>query len=161
MGGKIIAQSVYGKGSKYTIIINQRIKKEETKDTLITDLTYLKILLVDDNPLNLKVTARMLQRFKATDITKVESGFECLEITEKESYDLIFLDDMMPKMTGVETLKKLRERPDFKTPVIALTANAIVGMKERYLKAGFDDYLAKPLEKEELVKVLEIFYEKI
>lgn len=84
MGGKIIAQSVYGKGSKYTIIINQRIKKEETKDTLITDLTYLKILLVDDNPLNLKVTARMLQRFKATDITKVESGFECLEITEKK-----------------------------------------------------------------------------
>ena len=154
MGGKIIAQSVYGKGSKYTIIINQRIKEEETKDTLITDLTYLKILLVDDNPLNLKVTARMLQRFKATDITKVESGFECLEITEKESYDLIFLDDMMPKMTGVETLKRLRERPDFKTPVIALTANAIVGMKERYLKAGFDDYLAKPLEKEELVKVL-------
>lgn len=154
MGGKIIAQSVYGKGSKYTIIINQRIKKEETKTTLITDLSYLKILLVDDNPLNLKVTARMLSRFKASDITKVESGFECLEITEKEKYDLIFLDDMMPKMTGVETLKRLRERPDFKTPVIALTANAIVGMKEKYLKAGFDDYLAKPLEKEELVKVL-------
>lgn len=154
MGGKIIAQSVYGKGSRYTIIINQRIKKEETKTTLITDLSYLKILLVDDNPLNLKVTARMLSRFKASDITKVESGFECLEITEKEKYDLIFLDDMMPKMTGVETLKKLRERPDFETPVIALTANAIVGMKEKYLKAGFDDYLAKPLEKEELVKVL-------
>lgn len=154
MGGKIIAQSVYGKGSRYTIIINQRIKKEETKTTLITDLSYLKILLVDDNPLNLKVTARMLSRFKASDITKVESGFECLEITEKEKYDLIFLDDMMPKMTGVETLKKLRERSDFETPVIALTANAIVGMKEKYLKAGFDDYLAKPLEKEELVKVL-------
>ena len=69
-------------------------------------------------------------------------------------YDLILLDDMMPKLSGSETLVKLKEIESFNTPVVALTANAISGMKEEYLKKGFDDYLSKPIEKDELNRVL-------
>ena len=71
-----------------------------------------------------------------------------------EVYDLILLDDMMPKLSGTETLEKLRASPDFKIPTIALTANAIEGMREKYLSIGFDDYLAKPIDKKELNRVI-------
>ncbi|UKI58467.1 MAG: response regulator [Clostridium sp.] len=69
-------------------------------------------------------------------------------------YDLILLDDMMPRMTGTETLQKLKEIETFKTPVVALTANAITGMKEEYINRGFNDYLSKPIIKEDLNRVM-------
>lgn len=87
-------------------------------------------------------------------IKKVITFFILDRIKNKESYDLILMDDMMPKMSGVETLKKLKEIEGFNTKVVALTANAIAGMKEKYLKEGFDDYLAKPIDKEELGKLM-------
>ena len=74
--------------------------------------------------------------------------------------DLILLDDMMPKMSGVETLKELMKIDNFNTPCVALTANAISGMKEKYLKAGFDDYLSKPIDKIELSNILNKFLNK-
>ena len=78
----------------------------------------------------------------------LESWFDCItKIETGNCYDLILMDDMMPKMSGVETLKKLKENQTFNTPVIALTANAITGMREKYLSEGFTDYLAKPIEK--------------
>lgn len=163
MNGTIVVQSVYGKGSKFTISIDQGIisrekevvpKKEERKIPKQIDLSSKKILIVDDNKINLKVAARLLESYKAK-IECVESGFACLDrIKNKESYDLILMDDMMPKMSGVETLKKLKEIEGFNTKVVALTANAIAGMKEKYLKEGFDDYLAKPIDKEELGKLM-------
>ena len=159
MGGKIIVHTVYGEGSKFTVVINQRIETEEinsskkVKSTL--DLTGVRILLVDDTPLNLKVATKLLERFNANHIVASESGFDCLErIKRGEVYDLILLDDMMPKMSGVETLKHLKEIPGFNIPTIALTANAITGMREKYLRDGFDDYLAKPIEKEQLIQVV-------
>ena len=159
MGGKIVVHSDYKKGSKFTVIIDQKIenepiKKDEKKKQTKLDLKGKKILIVDDNTLNLKVATKFLEIYNP-EVETVESGFACLEKVKDNNYDLILLDDMMPKMSGVETLKKLKENEDFKTPVVVLTANAISGMKEKYLNEGFDDYLAKPINKEELKNILE------
>ena len=159
MGGKIIVHTIYGEGSKFTVVVNQRIDKSIVKQSkkykTTLDLHGIRILLVDDTSLNLKVATKLLQKFNADIVITCDSGFACLEkIQRGEQYDLILLDDMMPKMSGVETLKKLKEIPGFNTPTIALTANAITGMREKYLADGFDDYLAKPIDKEQLVQVI-------
>ena len=160
MGGRIIVHTVYGEGSKFTVVINQKIEASldnPTKKVSTTlDLKDLRIMLVDDTPLNLKVAGKLLERYNANHIISVSSGFECIErIKRGEMYDLILLDDMMPKMSGVETLKRLKaEIPGYKIPTIALTANAISGMREKYLADGFDDYLAKPIEKDQLIQVV-------
>ena len=160
MGGKIIVHTVYGEGSKFTVVLNQPIEKKDIKEESETvkttlDLKDVKILIVDDNTLNLKVATKLLERYNANLITCSESGFDCLEkINSGEKYDVILMDDMMPKMSGVETLRKLKENSKFKTPVVALTANAITGMKEKYLSEGFNEYLAKPIEKEDLIRVM-------
>lgn len=159
MGGKVVVHTVYGEGSKFTIILDQPIEKESSlhKDTgpnlTHLDLSGYRILVVDDNTLNLKVASQLLKRYSAL-VECVDSGYHCLEkIMSGEKYDIILLDDMMPKMSGVETLKKLKDLPDFSTPVVALTANAITGMREKYIGDGFDDYLAKPIEKDEMIRV--------
>ena len=157
MGGRIIVHTVYGQGSKFTVVLNQKITTAdvETKKVKTTlDLNGVKILLVDDTPLNLKVGCKLLQKYGANQIVTCSSGFECLDrINRGEVYDAILLDDMMPKMSGVETLKKLKENPNFKIPTVALTANAITGMREKYLADGFDDYLAKPIVQSQLIQV--------
>ena len=160
MGGKVIVHSEYGKGSIFTILINQYIvndepKVEEIKYNKVLDLSNVRILLVDDNNLNLKVSSKLLEKYNANNITKCSSGFECLDlINSGNKFDIIFLDDMMPKMSGVETLKKLKTIEGFNTPVVALTANAILGMKDKYIEAGFNDYLSKPINKNVLIEVL-------
>lgn len=140
------------------IVTNPTIKLEETqviKNVVIAE--NKKVLLVDDNKINLKVAERLLETF-GVKTESVESGFLCIEkINNKEKYDLIFLDDMMPKMSGVETLQKLKEINGFDIPVVALTANALTGMREKYLKDGFSDYLAKPIDKDELNRVIRKF----
>lgn len=163
MGGKIIVQSKYEVGSKFTVYIKQQIvsmKKqyiEEPEKTETIDLTGKKILVVDDNKMNLKVASRILKNYNAQ-IFESESGIECLErIRANEYYDLILLDDMMPRMSGVETLQRLKQIPSFNIPVIALTANALEGMKEKYIKDGFNDYLSKPFNKVDLEIVIKKF----
>lgn len=163
MQGKIVVQSVYGKGSKFIIAIDQKVVKTPTikieeKKTVSeitkTDLTGKKILVVDDNKMNLKVATRLLQDYQV-EIETIDNGFECIEkIKNQEHFDLILMDDMMPKMTGSETLQKLKEIEGYNIPTIALTANAISGMKEKYISAGFDDYLSKPIDKLELNRVI-------
>jgi len=106
--------------------------------------------------MNLKVATKILQNYEL-EIDVVQSGMECLDIVKSKSYDLILLDDMMPKMSGVETLKELKKDATFTTKVVALTANAISGMKEKYLSDGFDDYLAKPIDKLELKRILKTY----
>lgn len=159
MGGRIIVHTVYGQGSKFTVVLNQKITEadavsnKKVKTTL--DLNNVRILMVDDTPLNLKVGCKLLEKYGANQIVTCSSGFECLDrINRGEVYDVILLDDMMPKMSGVETLKKLKENPNFHIPAVALTANAITGMREKYLSDGFDDYLAKPIEKDQLIQVM-------
>ena len=164
MGGNIVVQSEYQKGSNFIISIDQKIvnnptikKEEKIEEKEVSNsktFSNKKILIVDDNKLNLKVAARLLQPYEIT-LDLVESGDEVIEkIKEKNIYDLILLDDMMPEKSGTETLVELKQIEDFNIPVVVLTANAIEGMKEEYLQKGFDDYLAKPISKEELKRVL-------
>lgn len=161
MNGKIVVQSVFGKGSKFTVSIDQRIVKnptikldEEINSEEKTIITNKRVLLVDDNKINLKVAEKLLESY-GIDTESVDSGFAAIEkIQNNQKYDMILLDDMMPKMSGVETLKKLKEISEFNTPTIALTANALTGMKEKYLSEGFDDYLAKPINKDELNRII-------
>ncbi len=166
MDGQIIVQSKYGEGSKFTVSLDQRvvakklsdIEPEATKD----DETKFvgcgnKILIVDDNNINLKVAARLLKDYNV-DITTVSSGRECInKILDGNKYELILLDDMMPGMSGVETLSNLKKIIGFEVPTVALTANAITGMREKYLESGFDEYLSKPIDKNELEKILKKF----
>ncbi|MFR5856893.1 MAG: ATP-binding protein [Bacilli bacterium] len=161
MNGKIVVQSVFGKGSKFTVSIDQRIVKnptikldEEINSEEKTIINNKRVLLVDDNKINLKVAEKLLESY-GIDTESVDSGFVAIEkIQNNEKYDMILLDDMMPKMSGVETLKKLKEIPGFNITTIALTANALTGMKEKYLSEGFDDYLAKPINKDELNRII-------
>ena len=161
MGGKIVVQSKYGSGSKFTVYLNHKIvclkqnevsvKEEIKEDSLI--LKEKKILIVDDNKLNLKVASRLLEP-NQINIELANSGYECINMVKDKKYDLILMDDMMPNMSGTETLIELKKIDGFNTKVIALTANAITGMKEKYLNLGFDDYLAKPIDKLELNRIL-------
>mgnify|MGYP004542621507 CR=1 FL=1 len=169
MNGKIVVQSVYGKGSRFTIAIDQKIVKGKTLESFDQktssefrdfDATGLRILVVDDNKLNLKVASRLLTNYKSEIIT-IDNGFEVIDrIKNGEKFDLILMDDMMPKMSGVETLHKLKEIENYNIPTIALTANAIEGMREKYLNEGFDDYLSKPIDKLELNKVINKYLNK-
>lgn len=167
LGGKIVVQSKYGSGSKFTVYLEQKIIKmiddkpiiEETKTTSIEDYSNKKILIVDDNMLNIKVATRLLKNYKITPDTAL-SGKDCLDKLKTTTYDLILMDDMMPNMSGTETLKELKKDKKFNTPVVVLTANAISGMKEKYFDAGFTDYLAKPIDKLELNRVLKEYLTK-
>lgn len=166
MNGKIVVQSIYGQGSKFTVAIDQLIAKDQVEvleleeENLNLDLSSKKILIVDDNRVNLKVATRLLKNYQVQTDEAI-SGDECItKIRSGKTYDLILMDDMMPKMSGVETLKYLKELEDFNIPTVALTANAISGMREKYLSEGFDDYLAKPIDKKELEKVLQNFLSK-
>ena len=165
MHGKIIVQSIYGKGSQFMVILDQKLvaekdipkEEEQAKKETKEDFSDKKILIVDDNKLNLKVASRLLKPYNVQ-IEEIDSGFECLDlIGGGNKYDLILLDDMMPKLSGKETFKKLKDDPSFNIPVVILTANAITGMKEQYLADGFDDYLAKPIDKNELDRVIKKF----
>ncbi len=158
MGGKIVVQSEYGEGSTFTIYLTQTIrkpahKKEEAVSNLILKFPNQKVLLVDDNKLNLKVGKRLLSNYELN-IECVESGYDAIEKVKTNQYDIILLDIMMPKMGGVSTLKKLKDIENFNTPVVALTADAIQGKSQKYLEAGFDAYLSKPIDNMELNKVL-------
>jgi len=95
------------------------------------------------------------------DVVEAISGQECIDkIKNGQQYDLILLDDMMPKLSGTETLKQLKKNNGFSIPTVAFTANAITGMREKYIAEGFDDYLSKPIQKEELNIILKKFLNK-
>ena len=168
MNGKIVVQSIFGKGSKFTVSIDQGIVKNPTIKVEAINTTHEKIevknktvLVVDDNKINLKVAERLLQTYGVL-VECVESGFICIDnLKSGKKYDLILMDDMMPRMSGVETLQKIKvEIPEFNIPVIALTANALTGMREKYLADGFNDYLAKPINKDELNRVINEYLNK-
>lgn len=161
MHGKMVVQSIYGKGSKFTVSLDQKIvatkEKEEIKEKTVVKGNYKgkRVLVVDDNKLNLKVAERLLREYNLF-VDEVANGFDAIDrINMGVPYNLILMDDMMPKMSGCETLKELKKNKDFHTKTVALTANAISGMREKYLSVGFDDYLAKPIKKEELEVILD------
>ena len=159
MGGKITVISDYGKGSTFKFVVIQEIVnvelKEEKSNITSSDYNTFKgknALIVDDSKLNLKVAENVLKNFLVT-TESVTSGLECLSCVNSKKYDIIFMDIMMPNMSGVEVLRKLREN-GVNTPVIALTADAIEGQEEKYMSEGFDGYISKPINKEKLSYVL-------
>ena len=105
----------------------------------------MRALIVDDTIINIKVAQRLIEHEGLT-VDYVMSGKECLDKVKEEKYDVIFMDIMMPEMDGVETFKKLQEIDEFNIPVIALTADAETGAREKYLKLGFNNYIAKPIQ---------------
>jgi len=167
MGGKIVVQSIYGEGSRFTVAIDQRIiKKEkiETKEEITEDkidVSGKKVLIVDDNNLNIKVATRLLKQYNLN-IDSATSGRECInKIILGENFDLILMDDMMPGKSGVETFNELKQMDNFNIPTIILTANAISGMREKYIDNDhFNDYLSKPIDRQELDRVIRKFLVK-
>ena len=184
MGGKINVKSQYGKGSIFVVTIPQKIKVltekisqermlEKTKiyqnnasltgsAIISNNINYAgkKIMIVDDNKLNIKVAKKALKDFNFN-IVEANSGEECInKIKEENNYDLIFMDIMMPNMSGETALIKLKEIPNFNTPVIALTADALSGAKNKYLSEGFSDYIAKPFSKKQIKEKLDIILKK-
>ena len=177
LGGKISVNSTEGVGTTFMVTLTQDIKTEASpvqeeeihSKTEVTNVTNnelnnqiiednqsnnrKKLLVVDDNKLNLKVASKLLENFDF-DVETSNSGFECIDkISNQNKYDLIFMDIMMPDMDGVETMKKLKNM-SLKTPIVALTADAVEGSRERYLEEGFDDYVAKPIDQMTLEETL-------
>lgn len=142
--------------SKYLNITKEEIKVESTVNNSEFDLTGKKILVVDDDNLNLKITQQFLKEYNPT-VVSINNGKDCIKRVKDENFDLILMDDMMPELSGIDTMKLLRKIKDFNTPVIILTANIIDGAKDNYLNAGFDSYLAKPIKKTELCLILKKF----
>lgn len=170
LNGKIWFESEYGAGTIFYVDITQKIssyerlgnileKKEKTTTLQYIDCSAYKALIVDDNKLNLKVAEKLLQPYKFS-ITTMTSGKECIDaIKKQEEYDIIFLDHMMPEMDGIQVLHILKKLDGYKVPpIVALTANAITGMKEMYINEGFDEYLSKPISTSELNKLINKYF---
>lgn len=172
MGGEIYADSTYGKGSAFTVKIPQKIMNTEpigdfqnryqqfARDRVHNQVSFVapdaKILVVDDAEMNLQVVKGYLKKTQIQ-IDTAENGMSCLNYVNKKQYDIIFLDHMMPEMDGIETMRQMQlmeSSYNKNTPVIMLTANAIRGAKEEYMKKGFSDYLTKPFKEEDLLEIL-------
>jgi signal transduction histidine kinase/DNA-binding response OmpR family regulator len=173
MNGDISVSSEYGKGSTFTIVLPQKIRSHEPLAAIKKSNSYninknttvkfiapnARILIVDDIDTNLKVAEGLMLPYKMQ-IDMCLSGFEAIEIAEKNDYDLILMDQMMPEMDGVETVKIIRNlgsKDSYykKLPIIALTANAVSGAKEMFLENGFNDFLSKPIDTVKLNAILE------
>ena len=164
MHGQINVESVYGQGSTFTVVLSHKIASNEElgKFNIIKEQTENKtnnfkikdisVLVVDDNPVNIKVIQGLLKTYGLnSDIA--ENGIESIEKAKNKKYDIIFMDHMMPEMDGIEAMKHIRmlQEVDYKNAnIIALTANAINGVREKMLQEGFTDYLSKPIDIEEL-----------
>ncbi len=176
MNGKIDVESEYGRGSVFTAEVTQEVIDETPIEDFVKNLAKIhaekeeyapslvapkaRILVVDDNDMNLTVITSLLKNTKIK-LKTAESGRECLDLLKKEHFDVIMLDQMMPEMSGDETLKIIRdEHLCDGTPVIALTADAIVGARESYIQKGFTDYLSKPVVFKELERLLMIYLDK-
>ena len=176
MGGSVKVESTYGEGSVFTVEVHQEVvgdekigdyserhmksqsEAEEFRPAFIAPTA--RILIVDDNEMNLEVITELMKETRIQVDTAL-SGSECLRMLEEKKYDLVFLDQMMPEMSGTQTLEKIRSRNLAEgTPVIALTADAIVGSRDSYISEGFDDYLAKPVMYRELEKTLLKYIDK-
>ena len=172
MDSNLQVRSVYGQGSTFYFDLKQRVKdwtpighfqvkdKKNADNSKEQHFTFLApnvhVLLVDDNAMNRKVFCKLLKHTQIQ-IDEVDNGFTCLEMVKKRHYDIIFLDHMMPELDGVETfsyMQSMQENRCKDTPVIVLTANAIIGAKEQYMQIGFTDYLSKPIDSHRLENLI-------
>ncbi len=170
MDSRLEIDSKYQEGSRFSFKLSQKVVDTEpmgdyhNKTHMVTEekkseeklsLPNVRTLVVDDNKMNLKVAGKLLSLF-GIKADMVSSGREALEVLSEKQYDILFLDHMMPEMDGIEVLHEIKARSlvSEETAIIALTANAISGVREMYLSEGFDDYLSKPIEPAELESIL-------
>ncbi|MBQ4284184.1 MAG: response regulator [Lachnospira sp.] len=169
MGSELQIESEYEKGSEFSFEIEQQVvsmeplgdfraklskAKEESKTYKEYTAPQAKVLVVDDNKVNCKVFSSLLKKTQMQ-ITELQSGKECLELLRQQSFDLIFLDHMMPEMDGIETFHAIQDdKLCENVPIIMLTANAIVGDREKYISIGFTDFLSKPIMPADLHKMI-------
>lgn len=172
MGSHIEVESEYGKGSTFSFKLVQGVKDwnpigdyEETFRRAVSERKKYRerftapdarLLVVDDTPVNLSVFENLLKRTKVQ-IDTATSGDEGISLYRHRQYDVVFLDHMMPDKDGIETLQEMRKIPgsvNVKTPIVCLTANAISGVRETYIKAGFNDYITKPIDPDRLEALL-------
>lgn len=172
MGGELTVQSVYGKGSAFSFQIRQKVVdpaplgdfEKQYSESLRSIEDYHekfiapmgRVLIVDDNAMNLAVAQGLLKGTRLQ-VDVAASGEECLELIKRKTYHVICMDHMMPVMDGVQTLHAIRAlegNPSRDIPVIALTANAVAGARELYLKEGFQDYLTKPIDADKFENML-------
>lgn len=173
MDSSLEVESIYGQGSTFSFVLEQKImdetpigdfKEPVPRERKKYEASFVapdaKLLLVDDNYMNRMVFKRLLQKTKVQ-IIDVEGGKQCLEAIQKEHFDIIFLDHMMPEMDGVETYQQMQQQEHLckDSKVIMLTANAIQGAREQYLEMGFDDFLSKPILPDALEKMLRKYLE--
>jgi CheY-like chemotaxis protein len=176
MGGGINVESEYGKGSVFTALIPQIInptepfaaakdeanKKSyiESSDGISFTIPDVRLLVVDDIDINLRVAEGLLTAYGAT-VDTCLSGAEAIETVKRNRYDLVFMDHIMPDVDGIEATAAIREweaeqgTDRHAVPIVALTANAVVGMKEMFIEKGFNDFLSKPIDVSMLDKILE------
>ena len=175
MGGELKVESEYGKGSNFTVYLPQKVEQYEAigdfrarveafmDQQKVQEESFVapdaEILVVDDNDMNLFVVENLLKKTKIR-VDRCMSGQECLEKIAQRRYDVIFLDHMMPGMDGIETMERAKALEDSKckgVPIIALTANAISGVREMFLSKGFTDYLSKPVDSKALERMLQTY----
>ena len=168
MNGRIDVTSEYGKGSVFTVVIPQTVNKKQTdgedesslkKDKEAAyktpDCTYL---VVDDNRVNLIIASKFLDDLGGKVETSL-NGPDSLQKMREKKYDMIFMDHMMPGMDGIQAYRKAKEDPENlnpDTPMVMMTANALHGVREEYLEMGFSDYISKPVDINELKRVVRL-----
>ena len=172
MNGQITVESVYGSGSSFEVILpqvingsdkigdfNEKYKQHSSLVKNISNTLYApkaRLLVVDDVEMNLTVIREKLKK-TGIQIDLVMKGALAIEMVKKQHYDIIFLDHMMPEMDGLETFHRMQDILKYtnaKTPVVMLTANAILGAKEMYLEMGFADYLTKPIHESDFFDMI-------
>ncbi len=174
MNGTVKVDSIYGRGSTFTVTLRQEIVDDSpinfTKTTAEDSnsmnaegmkIRDIQVLVTDDNPINLKVIKNTLECYGLS-VDTAGSGKEALRLCEKTMYDIVFMDQMMPEMDGVETMQRIRRlsahyEKGASGKVIALTANAIMGVRNELMEKGFDEYLSKPIKFQELERLLKKF----
>lgn len=180
MGSRLEVESVYGEGSVFSFHLKQKVVKwdplgdyEKAYHNVLAKRSRYrekfvapdaKVLLIDDNPMNLAVFKNLLKQTRVQ-VDTADDSDAGLALTREKKYDIIFLDHLMPRKDGMVTLRELKEEtqnPNLDTPVICLTANAISGAREEYIAAGFDGYLAKPIDPDQLEgKMIEFLPEEL
>lgn len=173
MDGKISVESEYGKGSTFRVLIPQKVvsyvpigdcqKRFEAEGSEPDGVTLetmrfpdKRVFVVDDNEMNLEVIASILEMLEIQ-VERANGGQQAMERLDRERYDLILTDDMMPEISGTELMQYLHgheESVSHDTPIVVLTANAIAGVREEYIRKGFDDYMTKPIDVDVLQKIL-------
>lgn len=171
MGGTIGVESAFGKGSTFVLDIpftvataeqSERLKIENHKETKMSDdktptFAASRIIVVDDHPVNLFFAKKLLSKFGIRSVDTAESGRDALDMIGRSSYDLVILDCQMPEMDGYEVSRTIRTKEKDgkkRVPIIAMTANAMVGDREKCLEAGMDDYVTKPINTDRMMEVM-------